>query len=142
MNSVITGLALFLAVGQTIRLGTSLLGADDSQNHNGGNVGDHLEELIRNTQAADLQTDLQSVTQTEEQAGAHDAGAVPATEDNGSQCDETTAGDDALSVGGGVAGGQICTADTGQRTADDEGHILDADNIDAQSCCSFGHARR
>ena len=82
-KAAITTLVLFAAVGLTIGFRAALFGADNGQNDDCRDVGDHLEELVRKIERAELQTDLQSVAETEEQAGKQNAGAAPAAENDG-----------------------------------------------------------
>ena len=123
---------LFAAIGLSIGLGSRLLRTDDGEDDHGGHIGDHLEELVRDGDAGDLKPDLQRIAEAEEQAGQQDAAGTPAAKDHGSQGDEAAAGHDTVSVGAGIAGGQVRAAQSGQRTADHAGQILYADDIDAQ----------
>ena len=91
--------AFFLAVRLAAALGTGLFCTDDGQDHDGGHIGDHLEELIRECVVDQLQTDLKSVAETEEQAGDQNASGIPASEDNGGQSNEASAGNVSVYIG-------------------------------------------
>ena len=118
--------------------GAALTSADGTQHDDGGHIGNHLEELIGDTDAGHLEPDLQRVAEAEEQAGQQHAAGAPAAEDDGSQSDKAAAGHDAVGVGAGVAGGQVRAAHTGQCAADGAGDVLHADDVDAQRGGSLG----
>ena len=109
--------ALFLSVGLSVCLGAGLFGADNCQNHHGSHIGNHLEELVRQIEGTELKTDLQSVAETEEQAGKQNAGTAPTAENDGGKSDKAAAGNIALGVGVGIAGGEIRAADPAESTA-------------------------
>ncbi len=82
--------------------------------------------------------DLQRIAEAEEQAGQQYTAGTPASKDHGSQSDEAASGHDSVGVGAGIAGGQVRAAHSSQRTADHAGHILHADDVDAQRSRRLG----
>ena len=69
----ITVLALFSAVRLAGGLWPHLSPAHNGQGEDGCNIGNHLEELIGDAYAHNLEPDLQSIAESEEQAGQKDA---------------------------------------------------------------------
>ena len=98
-------LPLFAAVGLSVCPRTCLLCADEAQDKHRREVRDHLEELIRNGDAGDLQLDLQRITEAEEQAGKQNPTRAPPAEDDSRQRDEAAARDNAVGVGTRITGG-------------------------------------
>ena len=82
------GLQLFFPVRLARGLGTELAASDDRKRNNGRHVRNHLEELVRNIDAGYLQADLQSVAESEEEAGDQDSACAPAPEDDRCEGDE------------------------------------------------------
>ena len=109
--------SLLTPVRLSIGLGTGLLCSDQRQDHDRSNVRDHLEELIRDPEASDLKTDLQSITESEEQAGQQNAARSPASENYRRKCDKSTSRNIAFCIGIGIAGRQVSAADACQGPA-------------------------
>ena len=92
-------LPLFAAIGLAVCPRTCLLCADEAQHKHRREIRDHLEELIRNGDAGDLQLDLQRVAEAEEQAGKQDPARAPTAKDDSCQRNEAASGDNAVGVG-------------------------------------------
>ena len=117
-------LALLAQIGFANALGTALLGANQRQYDNGSKIGNHLEELIRNTEAADLQTNLECITEAEEQTCQQDAACAPTTKDDCCQRNKAATCHIAVCISRRIASGQIGTADACQCTTNDTCDIL------------------
>ena len=127
-----------MIVRLAIGFGPETLGPKDDQGDEGYQIGDHLEELVRHCGNADLQHNLKSIAEAEEQAGREHAARGPTAEDDCREGDEATAGDDALRIGARIAKGEESPAQAGKRTADDASYILRSDDIDAERLGGLG----